>query len=988
MSGRQSRLTLSIIVCGLAVIAVCLIFLLKLHLYREKSSPPSVTLSNFQNPIAGLRFDIRRMDDLIEKHPELQNEQDDLVDIIKKLKKLGITTLDVFMFPDKEHTVLPVVALRGNQEVTLTRLLLSDDSPLAPYVEKIAEDLYRFRREAFPEEDWADFPVDIYRLRLINGDCFIVPEPLFESLPAGYDLIAQSPVAQFANTVIENDGVAELAIRFPVNFTAGWQKKINENPLYREQPLVKMMTDMVMSWFQQLVAPFEQLQYMALGLRINGESRYLRYAQLFQPAIDGSVVYENLINKKADTGFGIIGSIMELLEDPLLSVDLDFKENLLAFNVAWESANDQPVIKAIAEATIGVFFQRAMLSGEATQESITATYTSAPRLTRQVDVSQLKNSLPDLISMNLFPDSFWPNREEPTMNITMDPVTIPNAVLATAEYEVLRINTPDGRDVHRPTEESFFTHSVQFDNEHQSRIKLDVVAGTRAEELSTAVVRFRVSLPTELCFFDFTTGTSDKTRKKGGFLVFAERIEKDIAEIYSQGSKAIWLFAYDKTGKAISARESISSSANMFKRFSGVIDRLQVVVAGEIIEQTIDVEVDLNRGQKIELTHTPQIPPRTRLEYSPAEEYFALSVEELADLQVEWVEDDTMLWATAGLKIRLPNGPVSTHTRWETYFYGEDGEQFIRGTPYSSGTDIGYRIDSDKLSKAHAAFGKVTIAVAGKIEKLQFNYQGEQTFGEQYLSNGEAIKLAFNQNEIAYQKGSSEVIHIHAFDSQNRHLKEDNYSKNTKGTTSQYFWGIPVRVEMEVATDFHERTFSFDLQARPVDSNAYEGFKQEINHSRNIANTLKNLFQTRYQNSRAYGEDLAGLFYLAGKASGSTIDKAVAFSDPKGESRFGYRALAYEGYHFTVLPSSQKFLLRMEEMSKTSGINYTYGDQSYKVLPVQNLPALAAIPVDKSRPTFFVNRNGMYMKKLNGELLSHVPDNYYNSGWKRVKLIE
>ena len=830
----QRRLTLSIIAGGLVIVTVFLIFLFKSHLYKNKTTSPSVTLLSFQNPIAGLSVDISRMVDLVEKHAELKEGQDDIIDKIDKLKKLGINTLDVFIFPDKDHSALPVVALRGGQGFVFKQLL-ANYSLLAPYVEKITENQYRFKKEALPEEDWGDFPVDIYRLRLVNGDCFIAPDPLFESLPAGYDMIAQSPVAQFDGTIKGNNTVAGLTIRFPVNFIAGWQKKLDAHPLLQKQPLVMMMADMVMMWFKQLAKPFEQLQYMALKLRIDGDSRYLRYAHLFQPAIDGAVVYEKLKNKEADTGPGLIGSVIALLENPRLSVDLDFKENRLAFDIAWQSVDDQPVLEALAQATIGKIFERSMLSGEPTQEPISASYALAPQLTLQVDQTRLKSSLPHQISMNLFPDYFWPNGEEPNMNMELDPVTIPNAVLAEGEYEVLRINTHDGRDVHRSTKK-ILPPSVRFDNEQKNRIQLNVVPGTRAKDLSTAVLRFKVSVPTDLCLFNFKADTPDKTKQKDGILIVAERIERDIAEVYSQGCSGIWLFAYDKTGKAISAKESTSSSTGIFKRFNGVIDRLQVVVAKKIIEQTFDIETDLNKGGRIELTHQPQVPPRTRLEYSPVYKYFALSAKELADLQVEWFEDAAKVLLTPGLRIRLPNGPGSGHTQWETYFFGENRKQSIKGTSYSSGNTFGYWVDSGKLKNAHAVFGKVFITVAGKIEKLQFNYQGDQTFLKQHLSTGEDVRLAFNQNEIAYRSGSAKIIQVNAFDSENRHLKKDSYYRNKKGTTFQYFWGIPTKVEMDIATNFHERTIHFDLRKRPVNVKAYEGFKKKVSLRRNILN--------------------------------------------------------------------------------------------------------------------------------------------------------
>lgn len=827
----QRRLMIGIISGGLVIGAVSLIFLFKSHLYRDRTGAPIVTLSKFQNPIAGLSIDISRMVDLLEKQTDLQKEQDDIAYLIGRLKKMGINTFDVFFFPDTDHFALPVVALRSDQEITFKQLL-SGDSLFAPYVEEITENQYRLKKETLTEEDWSDFPVDIYRFRLINNVFFIVPEPLFKSFPMGYDMIEQSPAAQFSDTIKGNNAIVGLTLRIPVNFTTSVQDKFNNYPLWEEYPLAGMVADTVMTGFQQLAEPFELLQYMALELRLDGDNRYLRYAHLFQSAVDGAAVYERLKDKDADIGTGLIGSILTLLKDPRVSVDFDFKENRLTFDIGWKKVDDEPVLQALAQATIGKIFEQTMLSGEPTQDAITASYTTAPQLTLQVDQTQLKSNLSQQIRMGLFPNSFWSNNEEPYMDMELDPVDVPNASLVKGEIDVLRINTLDGRDVHHLTKKSAGI-PVQFDTEQKNHIQLNVVPGTRMEDLNTAVLRFKVSIPTNLCIFNFKADVRDKTKKKDGFLVTAERVERDIAEIYSRSGSDIWVFAYDKTGQAISEKESISSSSGIFKRFNGAIDRLQVVMAENTIEYTFDVETDLNGGKKIELSHKPQVPPRVRLEYSPVDKYVVISAKTLAELQVEWFEDAANAWDLRGLKIKLPSGPYHGHAQWETYFYCEDREHSITGTSYSSGNAFGFWVNSNKLKNAHAVFGKVDIAVASKIEKLQFNDRAGQALLKQHLSTGEVATLAFNQNEIAYRTDSAEVIQVHAFDSENRHLKKDNYFRNKKGTVFLYFWGIPARVEMTIATDFHTRTIDFDLQERPVNIKSYKEFKNEINRRKN-----------------------------------------------------------------------------------------------------------------------------------------------------------
>jgi hypothetical protein len=118
------------------------------------------------------------------------------------------------------------------------------------------------------------------------------------------------------------------------------------------------------------------------------------------------------------------------------------------------------------------------------------------------------------------------------------------------------------------------------------------------------------------------------------------------------------------------------------------------------------------------------------------------------------------------------------------------------------------------------------------------------------------------------------------------------------------------------------------------------------------------------------------------------MDKAAALSDPNGQRRFGYRARPYQGYHFMVLPKSERFLAKMEQMRERQGQTYTYKGKTFKALPSRNLPDLAAVPEDKSKPTLFINWGRIYMKHLNGRPLTSVPANYYGGDWKVVKFIE
>jgi hypothetical protein len=307
--------------------------------------------------------------------------------------------------------------------------------------------------------------------------------------------------------------------------------------------------------------------------------------------------------------------------------------------------------------------------------------------------------------------------------------------------------------------------------------------------------------------------------------------------------------------------------------------------------------------------------------------------------------------------------------------------------PIHSSEAISYSVDRKKLEQINAAFGKVRLKMAAKIETLQFT-AGSGGTATTRLSNGRTIQVNFNRNEIAYKAGKATIIRLHAYDAQNRRLKMDNYANTRKGLKLHYFWGVPTRVEMDVATAHVQRLIKFDLRRRPVDTKAYDAFKRDAARQRAVVQTLNQIYQARSKAFKAYGEDLAGFYYLSGKPAAPPIAQAVALSDPKGQARFGYKAKAHNGYYFTVLPKSQAALSRLDKTRQKKGLSYTYKGQTIEALPNRHRLDLAAIPADKTQPTFFINWGRVYMKHLDGEPLPHVPDNYYGNDWKEVNFIE
>jgi len=940
------------------------------------------------NPVVGLSINVPRLIEILDQQAATSDHAEELEAKIGRLKKLGLDKLEAAVFPDNKYSALAAVALRGGGDSAIEHIL-TDDTLLAPYVEKISPGQYRFKNEALTEKEWGDFPVELYRLRLVGDDCIIAPEPLLARLPDGQDPIAYSPALRFAEAVEHEGNVAVLAIRLPKDFSTGWETKIAQHPVMAELPQAKMMTGLAAMLIQQFTEPFKRLEYIALGLRMeNNGQRQLRYAQQFRPEVDGAAIYEKLQSRQVEIAPGIVNSMVRLLEDPHLQTDMDFNHNRLRLDIGWHQKDDKPVLEALSQATIGQLFAGAMMKGgEPTQGPVKTIYREAPQLVTHIDQQRLRIQLPQQIGMALFPDHYWQSGDEPNMALELDPVVLANAELADVDYDVMSITSPDGRNIQRPTDQPFKA-PLNLAGQYAGRIQLDVAQGTRAEDLGTARLQFKVSVPTDLARFEFTAGLPQNTKKIGHIQAVVERIEKDIAQVSTQGGEGLWVYAFDHTGRAISANESMGSDDSKFVRFSGIIHKLVVVVAAKTLAHTFQVDVDLNKGRKIELTHTPQVPPRIRLDLSPTDKYQTFTAEELAAMRVSWFDGGAKSWSQPGLIIKLPKGPFSGRTNWETHFFGPKSALSMDGTPFTSGDQVGYWVDKEKLKGAHAVFGKVHIKAAAKIESLRFDRREGAATVRQRAGSDQEVELTFNQNEISFRPGEAEVIQIRAYDVRNRRLKMDSYASSQKGTQVRYFWGLPDRVELEVATGHHERTLDFDLRPRPIDKKAYKAFKQEIDQRRIVAQTLRQIYAARRKASKQYGEDLAGFYFLAANTSAPSLEKAAALSDPKGEDRFGYRSRPYHGYHFSVLPKSQSLLAKLDQLRKRKGRSYVYNGQTFTALPARNLVDLAAIPADKTKPTLFIIRGRIYMKHLNGQPLAHVPDNYYGGDWKEVKFVE
>ena len=576
------------------------------------------------------------------------------------------------------------------------------------------------------------------------------------------------------------------------------------------------------------------------------------------------------------------------------------------------------------------------------------------------------------------------------MTLTLDPVDIPNAALAELTYDVLGIKTPAGKDVMRRVENQF-KFKINPGSTTPGQITLNIQKGIPATALGTAKIRFKLLLPSVLQQIEFKSGDAIGEQKGlDGAYVKLGRLERDVAKVEYRGAKDIRLFAYDKTGRALGSGETMSSSSSVSSRFQGVIAKLKVVVVKERFDFPFDVDVILNGGKELALSHRPENPKRVRYDRNPTKNYVPYTIENLEGLGVEWNEGSQMSW-NDNLTIQLPKGPFSGLVDWEVHFFGQNEPIYLAGNSFFDSKNTSFSLQKGELQKAHAAFGSVRFNLASDIQRLSFVKNNNGKPLEHALDSGQKVYTTFNQNEITLNVGKFDVIQIMAYDARGGRLKKDSYTRRKDGKLIQYFWGVPAKLELDVVSKKIKKTIHFDIRQRPVQEESYAKFQMDIKKQGEVVKILKAIAGARRKNRSGYRDDVAGLYYVFNrkqKKPMKLIDRKIAHSDPVGQKRFGYSPKPYKGYYFTVLSGTESNGVQKEYPKQSKMKRFAWDKGTFETIPYIQPPDIVAIPLDKSQPTFFLQWNQVYMKQLNGAILKHLPQDYYSQGWVEAKFIE
>jgi hypothetical protein len=281
-------------------------------------------------------------------------------------KSLGFGKIQLYLYPDPEHTFLPVILAASQDGKSLEKHLKSQNNYIQ-FLERQPDGSYRINKKALPEDKQNNFPIDLYRIKFIGNSAIFAPEHIA--------------------AIAKPRDLAVLSVRVPENFATVWQEKIQSNPALKQNPQAAMIAAMGGSVLGQLSESLKGTESLAMGFRLNHTNgRVLSYAQQFRKEVNGKKIVEQLKSGNHDelNVDGIALKLIALLNDPRYKQQIGHKNNRLTLELNWEEQHDKALLTSLSEATLGQIFAQSMnpapSKGPARTQYTETPVSSKPRL--------------------------------------------------------------------------------------------------------------------------------------------------------------------------------------------------------------------------------------------------------------------------------------------------------------------------------------------------------------------------------------------------------------------------------------------------------------------------------------------------------------------------------------------------------------------------------------------------------------------------------
>ncbi len=952
-----------------------------------------VACENLQaaDPFVGLRIQPDRLIAMIEEESPDANK-DLKFGMVKGilLAQLQVSEAVLLVYPNEKTMILPVLKIQLPKK-KYDAFFGSSESPAAAFVMQDKDGILRVKPEVLTDMKKKDFPLEDYRGVYSGGALWIAPLSL---MPAGNTPAVSKEMTSLLDAGKSAEDMAALAVLIPEKLKTGWENKVKDVPGVKGNMQVGMFASLATRILSELGTSLLSIDSMSLSFANKVGVRKITYAQLFREK-GGEKIAGALKARKTDAikAPGILKNIVKLLKRDYIQSKVSYDSKKLCLELGWNKKNDKQAGRELGEATIGYIFRKSFGGGgmKPTQGTIVTSYTNAPEISPALDIEKLKKEMSDIVSKCIFPGHFWARGKTPSMSFEVDMPRFNNSCLAKLEYQVTGAKSPDGTSVFRD-DKTKYHQSINLSGTYAGTIRVNVQEGTKPEQLGTATVNFKLTMPSKIEIVEFNASDKPDTKKtSSNVTVTLKQLERDIASVEVDGGTSIHLFACDKTGKAIASSSGSWSSTTASRKFQGVIETLKVVVGKEKVTHDFSLDLAMNKGKPFPVPKEPTGTIPVRFDPQRMPEYVSYSKTDVQDMKVTWQESEKKSW-NDGLRLSLNKLPYHGRVSWEVHFFGQNKPAIISGRQsWNKKAAPAFLVKTEDLKKANAAFGKVKLDFSSAITRLVFKKSADNTEITKKLPSGKVFSVTFNKNEIAYKAMGCNILQSMAVDKQVRRLKRVNHTSYRNNIQRHYFWGQPSAFTVDVSESKFVHIHPFEIIKRTVDKKAYASFKTNMDRYARIAEILTTISKKRSRNYRLarFPEGVAGLYYLfdfKGKPA-RLIDEKVAHSDPLGSKRFGYTATPYQGYTFTLLKGKLQNGKKIPYNLKDKKTTFKWEKGSFDITEFKENPVLAAIPSSKEDPVMIVHWSRIYIKYTDGTVVEYVPQDLRKDGWSEASFI-
>ncbi len=270
------------------------------------------------------------------------------------LDSAGLQQAKVFLYPDSEYQILPVLVLQGNESANVKTKLLSTGL-LERFLTPAEGEAYRFNPGVLDIAAKNGFPADSYRVWVHTN--WIVCAPMKQShlWKDGTAHWLSFSVVEIAETFGKPVELAAMAVRIPEDLPPGWTNALIPAPLHGGDPGSEPKTHAAANFMVLLDRSLRQIDLMAGMFRfVDQKGRLLQYMQRFRQSADGNQVFTRLQSDRNQDDRTSMGTIFsKLLHHDRLNTTVELRDNRLTVDLEWQAEDDQVLLQAVTEAVFG-----------------------------------------------------------------------------------------------------------------------------------------------------------------------------------------------------------------------------------------------------------------------------------------------------------------------------------------------------------------------------------------------------------------------------------------------------------------------------------------------------------------------------------------------------------------------------------------------------------------------------------------------------------